>query len=248
MHLPWNGESEERLITKIGTAAGRDNPGSNHELWLEMQGAYNRYKNASAALDALTAMSLDTVVTSERDSRIEAAGSVQRTAFENYIETRLQLSECLLSKNNAEPMESEVSERARGIRISARVIVAALAALLFPTAFGLGYLVHEHRQSPGLQAASDESNLTLNQTRKQLQALADQVEALKATNQGRARPTRAAPIKSGRPGQTSARSLAKGGRRGRSHQKVVIQAQRHRERHYLVTPQKHSERSGPIPG
>ena len=47
--------------------------------------------DASAALDALTAMSPAGVDSAERNLQIDAAAAVQRTAFEDYIEARLQL-------------------------------------------------------------------------------------------------------------------------------------------------------------
>jgi len=224
-------------MTTTGATAGNDDPGSGRELWLAMRAAHNRYKNASAALDALTAASLDSVA-SEWNLHIGAAAEVQRNAFEDYIEARLELSECLLSKKNSEPMFPEAAGQrsGSGTRFSGRVVLAVAAVCLFQAAFGLGYLAHERRQGSGLEAARDETNPTLNQTRKQVQALARQVAALEATNQdgAQARSVSAAAT----PKRTTARS----------HQKLA-RLKKRGERHYrefTAMPRRHPERIGPI--
>jgi hypothetical protein len=112
--------------------------------------------------------------------------------------------------------------------------------------------VHERRQSPDLEAARDAANLALNQTQKQVQALARQVEELKAKDQDMARSASAAALMKTngvRSGQTATPSLASGGRSiARNHQELV-HLQKRSERHYrefTLTPWKHSERIGPI--
>ncbi len=234
-------------MSKIAVAAGRRNPGINHELWLAMQSAYDRYKNASAALVALQAVPLDAVVGAKRESRIEAAASLQRTAFENYIEARLQLSEGLLSTSNVDPMDPQISDGPllwRGITMPAKILAAVVAAFLLPATFGLGYLAHKQIQSPGLEAENNRLNRALDQTRKQMQVLALQVKALKSTNQGRARSASVTRIKTRkfRLGQAPALSVASGGRRTlRSQPSVAIRERTLGEQHYFVMPQKHSD-------
>lgn len=241
-------------MPRIDATTGWDDPGRDHELWLAMQAAHSRYKNASAALNALAAMSLDSVV-SERDLHIEAAAGVERNAFENYIEARLQLSEWLLSKKNERPMEAGIPEEAgqrqgSGSRISGRVLVTVMAALLFSTAFGLGYLLHVRRQKPDLDATRDEAVSALHQTPKQVETPVRPMQPLKAINQPRARSASATTrlTKTIR-GQFAAPSLTSGGRSiARNHQELV-QLQKHTERHYrefTLRLWKRSERIGPI--
>jgi hypothetical protein len=253
-------ESGDRRIEDIDPAAGRDAPGGEHDLWLSMKSAHNRYQDASAALDALTAMSPAGVDSAERNLQIESAAAGQRAAFEDYIEARLQLSEFMVSK--LQPTESgesqEVGEGSgsgsgSGPRVSRIAILAVVAAFLFPTAFGLGFLAHERKRTRDLEAARDEANAELTQIRKQIQGLAGRMEALKAANQSvsaavagmRASRVRAVKVPARAPVRTT---LPSGGRVARNHQEVV-QLEKKGERTYrefTLTPSKQSERVGPI--
>jgi len=50
------GDNEDAILLDSGAAPVRDDPGGEHHLWLAMQAAHKVYKQASATLDALTAM------------------------------------------------------------------------------------------------------------------------------------------------------------------------------------------------
>src|SRR5215475_11794020 len=131
-------------MQEIEPETGQDGLGTEHRLWLAMQAAHNRYKSASAALDALTALSPAGAATPERTLQIESAAAEQRSAFENYVESRLQLSESMLSKMSSPTSPARASQNVLGesdempgsrARISGAVVLAIAAAFLFPTAF-----------------------------------------------------------------------------------------------------------------
>src|SRR5690349_15906108 len=104
------------MMAEIGASNAQDGRRIERDLWLAMQEAHNRYKSSSAALDALTAMPPCGDSSSEGNLQIEPASAEQRTAFENYIEARLQLSEFLVSRQNTEPREAVVPKEAGGTR------------------------------------------------------------------------------------------------------------------------------------
>ena len=246
------------LAPGIGASTAQDSRGIEHELWLAMQAAHKRYENSSAALRALMVMSPCESASSERTLHIEAAALEQRTAFENYVEARLQLSEFLLSRLTTEPRERVIPEDAGNSSRAAPgtpkwVVLAVVAGLLFPTVFGLGYLALERSQSRALAAARGEANAALNRTRNRVEELFGQVEALEAANQRLARSAdrAAALLHSNRalPSHVAALRLApRGGRIARNHQELV-QLQKDGTRSYrefTLTTLKHTGRIGPI--
>jgi hypothetical protein len=241
-----------------GANTVQDSRAIEHELWLAMQAAHSRYENSSAALAALTAMSPCDGGLSDRNLHIEATAADQRTAFENYVEARLQLTEFLLSRLTTEPRETVIPEDADNSSRSAPrspkwVTLAVVAGFLLPTVFGLGYLAHARSQSRALEVTRGEANAALNRTRNQVEALFGQVEALKAANQKLARSAnRAAPLSHTNrviPGHAAAPSLApKGGRIARNHQELVqLQKKGTRSyREFTLTTMKYTGRIGPI--
>jgi hypothetical protein len=249
------GENDEAILLESVAAPVRDDPGGEHHLWLAMQAAHKAYKQASATLDALTAMTPRNAHSVERDLQIEVAAAEQRTGFENYIEARLQLSEFLVSKRMpVDPAVSQALDQAPVPGPAPRLVVLAVgAAFLLPTAFGVGFLAHERKRTRELNAEHNQITAALNQTTALAQDLTRRVEALKAANQtaarkaaasilaartDRARAVRKAPVKA----QSAAAKVA------RSHQDLV-QLQKRGDRIYrefTLTPEKHSERVGPI--
>ena len=256
------GENDAAIMLEPVAAPVRDDPGGEHHLWLAMQAAHKAYKQASATLDALTAMAPRSDHSVERDLQIEVAAVEQRTSFENYIEARLQLSEFLLSKQM--PVDPAVSQAAGqpSTPDPARrlVVLGVVAAFLLPTAFGVGFLAHERQRTSQLNAEHTETLAALNQTRALAQDLAYRVEALKAANQTAARKAAASAARARtnrtRPVQKTALRAQKGAPKvqsaaanvARSHQELV-QLQKRGDRIYrefTLTPEKHSERVGPI--
>jgi hypothetical protein len=133
------------------------------------------------------------------------------------------------------------------------IILALVAAFLFPTSFGLGYLARERWQNRRLEAAREEAKSTLNQTLNQVQGLARQVEALTEANQAMVRSTKAATAlmqaSRARPVPTaSARPASSVGKIARNH-KEVLQLQKRGDRNYrefTLSVLKRSDRVGPI--
>jgi hypothetical protein len=259
-------ESDDLLIVDIDPAAGRDAPGGEHDLWLSMKSAHNRYRDASASLDALTAMSPAGLDSAERNLQIEAEAAEQRTAFEDYIEARLQLSEFMISKMSPQPTDApeprkgdqpQGSGSRGGPQVSRIAILAVVAAFLFPTAFGLGFLAHERRRTRDLEAARDEATAELNQIQQEIQGLTSRMEALKAANRSvsaavagmRASHVRAVKIPARMPARAPVRTpVPSGGRVARNHQELVELEKRGERtyREFTLTPSKQSERFGPV--
>src|SRR5258708_16960580 len=187
------GENDEALMLESGAAPVRDDPGGEHHLWLAMQAAHKAYKQASATLDALTAMAPRSDRSVERDLQIEVAATEQRASFENYIEARLQLSEFLLSKQMpVDPAVSRADGQASTPDPALRLVVlAVVAAFLLPTAFGVGFLAHERKRTSELNAEHTETLAALNQTRALAQDLSHRVQALKESKPTATRPATA---------------------------------------------------------
>jgi hypothetical protein len=236
----------------IGANSRWGDPETAHELWLATQSAYNRYQNASSALDALMAMSSD-VAASERNLHVEAAAGIQRTAFENYIEARLQLGEFMLSTESTDDVpEADVTgedghQAPTESKISGRILRATVAALLCLTALGLRDLARERGHSRDLENAREEVSAALNQAQSEVQDLAHQVEALKAAELAVPPSARAAVARvrtdHGRLNQTAARLTQSGRPISRNH-KELQKSGWYRE--FTLTPGKHSERIGPM--
>jgi hypothetical protein len=125
-----------------------------HERWLTMKAAYNRYINASAPLDDL----------------MEELGDVQgkllqeqRLAYEEYIETRLQFSESLLPRFGAgavsrQSNQSDSQSRTRSVTFKLAMPALAIGFLCI-TALGLVHRIYERSQAPDTDVAA------VNQTR-----------------------------------------------------------------------------------
>jgi len=181
----------------------------------------------------------------------------ERCAFENYIETRLQLSELLLSNRMVDPVRpappdtTHISESRPSI--SGMTVLVVLAAFLFPTAFGIGYLARERKQVRNLEEARDIVSAALHQTQAQVQELSRKLDALRAVRPVVVRPRapRKVLAKTKRPPtiQAAARRPASAtGIVAKNHSELV-QLQRRGERNYhefTVTSRRRLERIGPL--
>ena len=185
------------IETQIPEAPGQRN--TEHDLWLAMQAAYYEYRNASAALDDVASQLQGANPSAEGSLRIEKATSEQRTAFENYMEARMQFVEFRCDQNNARTLgftdpnavggsTGLVEEKSPfwswpGLRSSRLALPAAVAALLCTTALSLVYAVHERVRVYDAGAARGEIGATLNQARDEIQALVRKIDGVNVTQQ-----------------------------------------------------------------
>jgi hypothetical protein len=70
-----------------------DRRDTQHELWLSMQSAYDKYRSASDLLTAAASRMPIPISSAEESPRMTTLTVEQRAAFESYIEARLQYSE-----------------------------------------------------------------------------------------------------------------------------------------------------------
>jgi hypothetical protein len=226
------------------SAAANQGCAFDHGLWLTMRAAYDRYQRSLVAVDTLTAIS----PSPERDLRIEAAAAEQRAAFEDYIESRLALTESMISPWDSPTSEPENSSPYFGIP---RTVLVAVAACLLPLAFGLGNLVSNRRQVREIEAVRQEANAKLAQMRSQIEALSRTAAELKTEQQASVRNAEIVAAGASRPGrasQTPRRSPRSGGKVARNHQEVR-QLQKRGDRNYyefLFTASNRTERFGRV--
>jgi hypothetical protein len=162
-----------------------------------MQAAYNKFRDASAVLDATTEQPQGTISYPDGSPRIGTATSEQRAAFENYIEARMQFVEFQCDRQNAATRDfagPNTVESSRGpsqvipvrgawpvSKISRLALPAAVVALLCTTALTLAYAVHERRQVRDSDAARDQISAMLSQTRDDIQAVVRKLDAVNVT-------------------------------------------------------------------
>ena len=165
-----------------------------HELWLAMQAAYNKYMSTSAALEVATSRLHRAIPSADGSLGIEVAASEHRTAFENYIEARMQFAEFRCDRNNtgrcglagsaAEDhctvltQEDPASGLGSGSKVSRLALPAAVVALLCTTAFSLAYVVRERKQIRDSEAARDQISAMLTQTRDDIQSVVRKIDAV----------------------------------------------------------------------
>jgi hypothetical protein len=174
-----------------------DQRNTEHELWLAMQTAYNKYMETSAALEVSVSRLQRAIPSADGSLGIEAAASEHRTAFENYIEARMQFAEFRCDRNNAGRCDLAGSgtgddctaltqqEPARrpwsGSKISTLALPAAVIALLCTTAFSLAYVARERRQILDSEAARDQVSAMLAQARDDIQSVVRKIDAVNLT-------------------------------------------------------------------
>jgi len=171
-----------------------DQRNAEHELWLAMQAAYNKYMETSAALDVAVSELQRAIPPGEGRLGIETAASENRTAFENYIEARMQFAEFRCDRNNAgrrsfaDPNAEEdctgqkpVRGSWSGSRIPRLALQAAVAALLCTAAFSLAYAVRERCQIRDSDVEREQISAMLHQTHDDIQTVARKLDGVKVT-------------------------------------------------------------------
>jgi hypothetical protein len=168
-----------------------------HERWLAMQAAYQKYISLSAALDLLSSQILDETSCMDEWRRIERVASEQRNAFESYVEARMQYSEFQLDRDKARIENSQCSDTARITALPSEMqsprwagftdwrlpIRAAALALVCVTAFSLVSLVRDRVRLRDSAATRNEIRAAVTQTCAGLQALMRKIDALSSTHQ-----------------------------------------------------------------
>ena len=193
---------------------GRDQRNAEHELWLTMQAAYNKYRNASSELDVAAAQPLGV-----ENRHIETATSEQRSAFENYIEARMQYSEFRCDQNNARsrsfgnsqtvgdstvPSEGGIPRKGwTGSTISRSALATVVVVLLCINDLSVAYLMRFLGFAYGARTNRDEIGATLNQARNDIQTLGEKIDAMNVTQQFLIRASILAPTAPVRPRRTS---------------------------------------------
>jgi hypothetical protein len=161
------------------------------ERWLAIQTAYQKYTNASTTLDLLTSQVPNEASCPDVWRLIERAASEQRSAFESYVEARMQYCQFQFDRNKAGNGDSQCSHTAGALPNklkSARpsraaftdsrpALQAAVLVLVCGATFSLVDLVRERRLH-GSDPAWNEVRAMLSQTCDGLQVLIRKVDAL----------------------------------------------------------------------
>jgi hypothetical protein len=171
-----------------------DQRNTEHELWLAMQAAYNKYRDASSELDVAAVQP-----SGAENLRIETATSEQRSAFENYIEARMQYSEFRCDQNDARSRSSGSSKAVEGSTvlseerppcrywtrstISKPALATIAVVLLCINDLTLAYVMRIWGFVYGAGTTGDEIGATLNQARNDIQALGQKIDAMNVTQQ-----------------------------------------------------------------
>jgi hypothetical protein len=163
-----------------------------HQLWLTMRSAYKRYTDAS---EALTGIASRAPIAISARGGIDTLANRQRTAFEKYIEARMQYAEFVHDRSEL-AMYSSIQDTAGASAVpdhrqpgrfpsmtSRLILLAATGILLCTTAFSLAYLLRAQRRINDLDVARDEMRVTLTQTRDELQSVSRQVYTLNVPHQ-----------------------------------------------------------------
>lgn len=154
-----------------------------HNCWLAMQSAYTEYRRASELFEH-EHQGADPSGANDHSS-LPVSEGLQRVAFEQYLEARMQFLECRFDRSyppggapladRPEPLVEGGGE-GRWVALGRyKPILQMLAlALLCTTATSL---VQEQRRVRGLETARDEVRETLKQTKSELQLLNQRLEA-----------------------------------------------------------------------
>ena len=177
-----------------------DRPRSEHELWLAMQAAYTNYRNALVTADVESSQGQVGVSSVGQGSSTEIAKREQRTAFEDYIEARIQFVEFKCDQNNPSAERSATLKTTGDSRgtdkektacwalaafSSARLShPAVVVALLCVAALSLLFVTSEQKHIRDLDLARDEINANLKQARDDVRAVVRKIDAVNATREG----------------------------------------------------------------
>jgi len=200
---------------------GPDQRNAEHELWLSMQAAYTKYRNASSELGLAATQPSSAIPSAEENLRIETATSEERTAFENYVEARMQYAEFQCDQNTARSRSSGRSKTVEdstgpsedksprrywaGSTISRPALASVVVVLL---AVSLAYAMLAWGFVRGASTVRDEIGATLNQARSDIQALGRKIDAVHVAQQFVIRASATAPTAPVRQQRTSVAKAA----------------------------------------
>jgi hypothetical protein len=143
------------------------------DRWLAVQSAYVEFRRAAEALEC-THQSTNDLSATER-LRLNMLEGRQRVAFERYLDARLEFLEFRLDEDNQTEATRYSGAGSRLAFPDGRQVLEILVVLLLcATAFSL---VRELKHVRDLEAARDELQATLKQTRDGLQLLKQRVDA-----------------------------------------------------------------------
>jgi hypothetical protein len=153
-----------------------------HELWLEMQTAYNKYRHASDVLKAAASRVPISISPADETPGMPLLVLEQRAAFESYIEARLQYSEferdpdivTTIGSTIAQCDHQPKAEQQIGIRSRRWLVVLRGFALVGIFSLSFAIIIRESR------AGRDPKPAPLSQSRVDLQAIAGKLDGLDA--------------------------------------------------------------------
>jgi hypothetical protein len=122
-----------------------DRRDTQHELWLSMRAAYNKYRYASDLLKAAASRMPIPISSADETPRMSMLAVEQRAAFESYIEARLQYSEFERDQDRVKTADSTTAQRdrqdagARGKRIRFRGPLVAVASIALVSVIALSF-------------------------------------------------------------------------------------------------------------
>jgi hypothetical protein len=146
----------EYFMVEDQLSAGQKRQRAAHKLWLAMRAAHDRYQSASATLHELSDKAPDDPRFWDAGPLLDKAAEEQRTAFEAYIESRLEFSEFMLSAGDG-ALAMPKGFFARGKRLKSHLALLAVA-LVFPTVSLLSLLGRVQQHARQLDAIRDEVN------------------------------------------------------------------------------------------
>jgi len=155
--------------------ASRD---TRHQLWREMQAAYHAYVSASDELDVSCDPRLAASFATDQDSEIAILSAAQRTAFEKYIDARLQYSEferdqvsVAIGERAAVFGNHQLEQRRGGSSPFVRMHPLATSLILIAAIVcGSMYYASEQRRMHDLTVERDRVRVTLAQMEGDLRA------------------------------------------------------------------------------
>jgi hypothetical protein len=152
-----------------------------HKLWREMHAAYHAYVSSSDALEASTCPPGfdDRPFATDQDSQIAILSATQRTAFEKYIDARLQYSEFECDQHSVAMGEGAamfgnhpLEQRRSGSSPFVRVLpLATTFTLIAAIVCGAMYQANEQRRIHDLTLERDRVRITLAQMEGDLNAV-----------------------------------------------------------------------------
>lgn len=158
------------------TLSGHRN--ARHQLWREMQDAYDAYRGASDALQALIPQSPFDIPREDQSVRSVTLETEQRAAFEKYIDARLCYSEFERDERFAQTPELDavVGEQSQDPRIRSRsiermLLTTANVMLLAVITLGSVYCIRQDGRLGDAVLAREQMRAVLDRTEGDLREL-----------------------------------------------------------------------------